>query len=68
MSTDVFQSDYTGSGRPNPFAHLNPVQIYLALSLPLTVIALLFWAGFHIWETRRENKRKSYHTDAGWQA
>lgn len=58
MSTDIFQSDYTGRGEPNPFAHLNPVQIYLALSLPLTIVTLLFWAGSHFWEMRNE-KRKS---------
>ena len=35
MSTEIFQSDYTGPKMSNPYAHLNPVQIYLALSLPL---------------------------------
>ena len=53
---------------PNPYAHLNPVQIYFALSLPLTVVTLLFWAGFHLWEMRHEKQKKKGHKDSGWQA
>ena len=68
MSTEIFSSDYTGRGMPNPYAHLNPVQIYFALSLPLTVITLLFWAGFHLWEMRHEKQKKKGHKDSGWQA
>ncbi|KAF6229253.1 hypothetical protein HO133_007369 [Letharia lupina] len=67
MSTEIFQSDYTGRGMPNPYANLNPVQIYLALSLPLTVVTLLFWAGFHFWEMRHEKQKKKHHKAAGWQ-
>lgn len=54
MSTDIFQTDYKGRWRPNPYIQLNPIQIYLALSLPLTVVTLLFWAAFHFWEKRQE--------------
>lgn len=68
MSTDIFQSDYTGRAEANPYAHLNPVQVYLALSLPLTVVTLLFWAGFHFWEMRHEKQKKRHHKAAGWQA
>lgn len=67
MSTDIFQADYTGRGRPNPYAHLNPVQIYFALSLPLTIVTLLFWACFHFWEMRHEKQKKRNHEAAGWQ-
>lgn len=67
MSTEIFQSDYTGPQRPNPYAYLNPVQIYFALSLPLTVITLLFWAGFHFWEMRNEKQKKRDHEAADWQ-
>ena len=67
MSTAIFQSDSTAPKGPNPYAHLNPVQIYLALSLPLTVATLLFWAGFHFWEKRLERQKKREHKAAGWQ-
>lgn len=67
MSTDIFQSDYTGHVRSDPYARLNPIQIYLALSLPLTVVTLLFWAAFHFWEMRREKEKKKGHKDADWQ-
>ena len=63
MSTEIFQS----GGMPKTYARLNPVQIYLALSLPLTVVTLLFWAGFHLWELRQEKQKKKDHKAADWQ-
>ncbi|KAL8934993.1 MAG: hypothetical protein Q9211_004938 [Gyalolechia sp. 1 TL-2023] len=68
MSTDIFQQDYNGRRQSNPYAHLNPVQIYLALSLPLTVVTLLFWAAIHSWEMRREKQKEQRHKDAQAQA
>ena len=64
MSTDIFQSSNNSKGQQfigssNPYVHLNPWQVYLALSLPLTVVTLLVWLGFHLWEKRRENKKKN---------
>lgn len=67
MSTDIFHTDYTGRWEPNAYARLNPIQIYLALSLPLTVVTLLFWAAFHFWEKRREKQIKRHHKAADWQ-
>lgn len=70
MSTNIFQpndSDHSKSDGLNPYAHLNPLQIYLVLSLPLTVVTLLFWAGFHFWEMRHEQRKKRHHKAAGWQ-
>ena len=67
MSTEIFQVDYTGPKMPNPYARLSPLQIYLALSLPLTIVTLLFWAGFHLWEAHQEKQRKREHKAAGWQ-
>ena len=68
MSTEIFQSDDIGRSEPNPYVRLNPLQIYLALSLPLTVGTLLFWAGFHFWEMRHENRKMRNHQASGWQA
>ena len=67
MSTEIFQSDFTEDRIPSPYAHLNPIQIYLALSLPLTVVTLLLWATFHFWEVHREKEKKRHHKAAGWQ-
>lgn len=67
MSTAIFQSDNTGRNRLNPYAHLNPIQLYLALSLPLTVVTLLFWAGFHFWEMRAEKRKEAQHKATDWQ-
>ncbi|MCJ1261432.1 hypothetical protein MMC22_001296 [Lobaria immixta] len=64
MSTDVFQSHDAGPKEPSPHAHLNPLQLYLVLSLPLTVVTLLFWAGFHFHEKQKER----HHKVTGWQA
>lgn len=64
MSTDVFQSHDAGPKEPRPYAHLNPLQLYLVLSLPLTVVTLLFWAGFHFHEKHKERP----HKVTGWQA
>lgn len=68
MSTDIFQSHDAGPGRPNPYAYLTPLQLYLVLSLPLTVVALLFWAGFHVWDIHHEKQKARHHKDTGWQA
>lgn len=67
MSTAIFQSDQIGPGRPSAFARFNPVQLYLVLSLLLTVATLLFWAAFHFWDKRHEKKKEKYHKDAEWQ-
>ena len=62
MSTDIFQNKDVKSPGPNPFSDLSPLQVYLAASVPLTVITLIVWAAFHWWEKRREikNQLKSY--------
>ena len=67
MSTEIFQSHFAGRKEPNPYAHLNPVQIYLVLSLPLTAVTLVLWAIFHFWEMRREKQKKQEHKAANWQ-
>lgn len=67
MGTEIFQSGYTEPRRPSPYAHLDPLQLYLVLSLPLTVVTLLFWAGFHFWDMRHEKKKKRHHKATGWQ-
>ena len=58
MSTAIFSSDNAGRQGRNPFVNLNPWQIYLAMSLPLTTVTLLFWAAFHLWEMRHEKIKK----------
>ena len=63
MSTDIFESDFNGSSRPNPYARLGPIQIYLVLSLPLTLVTLLFWAASHWWYTRKENWNRNMHQE-----
>lgn len=63
MSTDVFEVDYKGRPQENPYVHLSPWQIYLALSLPLTAVTLLVWAMFHFWEMRREKSKMAQHRD-----
>ncbi|KAL8743689.1 MAG: hypothetical protein Q9184_008083, partial [Pyrenodesmia sp. 2 TL-2023] len=63
MSTDVFEVDYKGRSQENPYVHLSPWQIYLALSLPLTAVTLLVWAMFHFWEMRREKPRVAQYRD-----
>lgn len=68
MSTDIFQQDYVGRARSNPYKHLSPIQIYLALSLPLTVATLCFWGVFHLWEMRREKQKEQLHQEAQVQA
>ena len=67
MSTNIFESGNAGRQGPNPYTQLNPVQIYLALSLPLTAVTLMIWASFHLWEMRHEKQKKEGHKDSGWQ-
>ena len=58
MSTDIFQNkDETRQG-PDPYAHLTPLQVYLAASLPLTCATLMVWACFHWWEKHKEKLKK----------
>ncbi|KAL9632727.1 MAG: hypothetical protein Q9164_005135 [Protoblastenia rupestris] len=58
MSTDVFQTNNDSREGPDPYAGLTPLQLYLASSLPLTTVTLLFWAAFHLYERQKEKEKK----------
>ncbi|KAL8840888.1 MAG: hypothetical protein Q9170_001152 [Blastenia crenularia] len=68
MSTDVFQLDHSGRPGADPYQHLSPWQIYLAISLPLTVFTVLIWAAFHFWEKRREQQKTQRQRNTSIQA
>lgn len=63
MSTDIFQQKYMGHSDSNPSTRLSPLQFYLALAIPLTVVTLLVWAIFHFFETRREKQKEQLIID-----
>lgn len=59
MSTAIFQSEDVPAENkgPDPYAHLSPLQVYLAASLPLTFVTLTVWAVLH-WLERHKEKMK----------
>ncbi|KAL9633427.1 MAG: hypothetical protein Q9164_004707 [Protoblastenia rupestris] len=59
MSTDIFQNLNNHPSAPDPYRNLGPLQLYLALSLPLTFATLLVYAYFHFLEIRREQLEKT---------
>ncbi|KAL8702870.1 MAG: hypothetical protein Q9201_003961 [Fulgogasparrea decipioides] len=61
MSTDIFQTDGPGHPKPDPYAHLSPLQMYLAASLPLTFITILIWAALHWLEKHKEKLKAQAH-------
>ena len=66
MSTDIFNldNDLTNPG-PNPYAHLSPLQLYLAASLPLTFVTILVWAALHWLEKHKESlKARAHHLES----
>ncbi|KAL8713930.1 MAG: hypothetical protein Q9220_002076 [cf. Caloplaca sp. 1 TL-2023] len=48
MSTDIFQSQSPKRSTPDPYAHLTPLQLYLAASLPLTLVTILVNFKWHL--------------------
>ena len=54
MSTDIIRFKANGRTSDKIF-QLQALQIYLAISIPLVVITLLFAYGFHFWATRTED-------------
>ncbi len=54
MSTDIFHSASIKHPGPDPFAYLSPLQLYLAASLPLTLVTILIWAALHWLEKHKE--------------
>ncbi|KAL8729853.1 MAG: hypothetical protein Q9181_004858 [Wetmoreana brouardii] len=61
MSTDIFQTDGPGHPKPDPYAHLSPLQVYLAASLPLNLITILIWAALHWLEKHKEKLKAQAH-------
>ncbi|KAL8740662.1 MAG: hypothetical protein Q9190_006659 [Brigantiaea leucoxantha] len=66
MSTSIFESDDNSAGSsahpsPNPYAHLSPLQLYLATSLPLTFVTILIWAFLHWLEKHKEKLKAQAH-------
>ena len=70
MSTDIFQSEDVRHQGLDPYHHLSPLQLYLAVSLPLTAATLLVWGVFHWVEQHREKmtKLRSYAQRAAQRA
>lgn len=54
MSTDIFQSEDARKSGPDPYEKMSPLQVYLAASLPLTLITLTVWGIFHWIERNKE--------------
>lgn len=54
MSTDIFQSEDARHHGPDPYDNMTPLQVYLAASLPLTLVTLAVWGIFHWIERNRE--------------
>ncbi|KAI4210643.1 MAG: hypothetical protein LQ351_006522 [Letrouitia transgressa] len=70
MSTAIFQPSASNENTaqhpgPNPYAHLSPLQVYLAISLPLTFVTIVVWAFLHWIEKRKEKiKAQAYRLDS----
>ena len=47
MSTAIFQMNGSEPLSPDPYKYLTPVQLFLAITLPLTAFTLSIWAVFH---------------------
>ena len=60
MSTDIFHNDGDGAGPrgPDPFAHMTPLQVFLAASLPLTFVTLSIWAVLLWMEGHKQRVKK----------
>lgn len=63
MSTAIFEPSANNEStakhpRPDPYAHLSPLQVYLAISLPLTFVTIVVWAFLH-WQEKRKEKFKA---------
>ncbi|KAL9612989.1 MAG: hypothetical protein Q9167_002466 [Letrouitia subvulpina] len=66
MSTAIFQPSGNDESiakhpGPDPYAHLSPLQVYLAVSLPLTFVTIMVWAFLHWLEKHKEKIKAQAH-------
>lgn len=61
MSTDIFQRNDSNPTSPDLYRNLTPLQIYLALTLPLTAVTLSVWIFFHYREKASTELKRLRH-------
>lgn len=60
MSTDIIQFQIDNGGKSQKIFQLRAVQLYLAITLPLTFFVFVAWYGVYWWVDSKERvKRRS---------
>ena len=58
MSTDIIQFQLSSSGESQKIFQLDAVQLYLAVTIPLTFLVFVSWYGVYWWVDRQERLKK----------
>jgi len=65
MSTDIIQFQLSSSGESQKIFQLDAVQLYLAITIPLTFLVFVSWYGVYWWVDRQEKLKKGKQPPPG---
>jgi heme/copper-type cytochrome/quinol oxidase subunit 2 len=57
MSTSIIQFPYN-NGQTSRVVSKGAVQLWFAITVPLTVLTLLIWSLVKFWETRQQDRKE----------
>ena len=58
MSTDIVQFQINSSGQPQKIIQFGAVQLYLAITIPLTFLVFVAWYGVYLWVDHKEHRKR----------
>lgn len=60
MSTDIIRFERDDAGKSSKIFQLGAIQLYLAITLPLTFLVFIAWYGVYWWVDKKEtvNRRR----------
>ena len=61
MSTDIIQFQLNGTGQSQKAFQLDALQLYLAITVPLTFLVFIAWYGVYWYVDRKGDQRRSKH-------
>lgn len=62
MSTDIIRFEKDNAGKSSKIFQLGAIQLYLAITLPLTFLVFVAWYGVYWWVDRKEVVKRKRRT------
>ena len=58
MSTDIVRFEVANDGQTQKLFQLDALQLFLAISLPMTVVVFVGWYAVHWWVDQKEAEER----------